>query len=163
MSGGDLEYLAYGFATGLLVALAAVISGWSQRRDLQKETDRLRSHLHTQMEISHEGTDKLKTDLEELRRQNENLRVTVHTWQQKPGRAEQKNLQIYDRAVRSILASTPGFSMAWEAALQQAEREVASADQGLIAFAKRLILPAKGSIEDLPRGAQDPDEPKDTD
>lgn len=157
MTGADLEYVLYGFFAGLIVALAAVISGWSQRRDLRSEMDRLRKHLHTHMEISNEGTGKLKTDLEELRRQNENLRITVQTWQQKPGRAEQRNLQIYDRAVRSILASTPGFSMAWEAALQKAEREVASADQGLIAFAKRLILPAKGVVEELPRGVQDQD------
>lgn len=158
MTGGDFQWVVYGFSAGLLFALAAVISGWSQRRTQQKELDRLRSHLHTQMEISHEGSDKLKTDLEELRRQNENLRLTVQTWQQKPGRAEQRNLQIYDRAVRSILASTPGFSMAWESALQKAERDVASADQGLIAFAKRLILPAKGSIEELPRGTVSDDD-----
>lgn len=152
MTGNELQWMIYGFSGGLLFALAAVVSGWSQRRTLNRESERLRTHLHTQMEISHEGTDKLKTDLEELRRQNENLRITVQTWQQKPGRAEQRNLQIYDRAVRSILASTPGFSMAWESALQKAEREVASADQGLIAFAKRLILPARTVVEELPRG-----------
>lgn len=144
--------LLYGFAAGLLITLAVLVSGWWKRRSLVRDIERLRSHLHTQMEISHEGTDKLRKDLEALRSQNENLRITLQTWQQKPGRAEQKNLQIYDRAVRSILATTPGFAIAWEAALEKAERDVAAADQGFVAFAKRLILPSRSAVLELPRG-----------
>lgn len=144
MTGSELQMLAYGFVAGLCVAVVSAINGWWKRRELRREIGRLRSHLHTQMEISHEGADKLKLDLETLRHQNENLRITLQTWQQKPGRAEQKNLQIYDRAVRSILASTPGFAAAWEAALQRAEQDVMAADRGLIAFTKRLILPSAG-------------------
>ncbi len=159
----DVEQILYGLGAGLAVALGVSIGGWIKRRALVDEIDRLKKHLHTQMEISHEGTHKLKMDLEELKRQNENLRITLHTWQQKPGRAEQRNLQIYDRAVRSILATTPGFSMAWEAALKQAEMEVSSADQGLIAFAKRLILPGRAVIAEPARGQDgkaDPDADK---
>ncbi|HMA93080.1 MAG TPA: hypothetical protein VKP30_10360 [Polyangiaceae bacterium] len=147
MTASELQMLGYGFAAGLCVALAVLINGWWRRRELHHEIGRLRSHLHTQMEISHEGADKLKTDLETLRTQNENLRITVQTWQQRPGRAEQRNLQIYDRAVRSILANTPGFAAAWEAALQRAEQDVAAADRGLIAFTKRLILPSSGVVK----------------
>lgn len=142
MTGSELQMLVYGFAAGSCLAIAAFINGWWRRRELQREISRLRSHLHTQMEISHEGADKLKIDLETLRSQNENLRITLKTWQQKPGRAEQRNLQIYDRAVRSILVSTPGFASAWENALQRAEQDVAAADRGLVAFTKRLILPS---------------------
>lgn len=158
MTGSEIEKLLYGLGAGLVFALAVLVNGWLRRHALRQEVARLRAHLHTQMEISHEGADKLRKDLETLRVQNENLRITVQTWQQKPGRAEQKNLQIYDRAIRSILATTPGFAIAWEAALQKAEREVAEADRGLIAFAKRLILPSKSATLDLPRGSAVPAE-----
>ncbi len=138
----EIKMGLYGFALGLLVASLVWVAAWWRRRAQRVELKRLREHLNTQMEITSEGANKLKEQLATLRTENENLRITVKTWQQKPDREELRMLQVYDRAVHQILADTPGFAPAWEAADQAADSEVAQADRGLIAFAKRLVLPA---------------------
>lgn len=80
----------------------------------------------------------MKEELEELRQKNENLRVTVKTLENKPGRAELKQLKIYDQAVRLMNERAPGFSGAWEKALRDAEQMVAESDTGVRAFMRRV-------------------------
>lgn len=145
MTWSEIQIAFYGFSAGLLVASGVWVLAWWRRRSQRKELAQLRRHLNTQMEITAEGAHKLKEELELLRRENENLRVTVKSWQQKPGREEIRMLQVYHHAVRKISAGTPGFSMAWEASLKEAENEVAKTDRGLLAFAKRWVLPSGGS------------------
>ena len=65
-----------GLGIGLLVAVVFWFNGILQRRNLAREVKTLREHLHRQMEITGKGTDAQKRELEELRKQNENLRVT---------------------------------------------------------------------------------------
>src|SRR5690606_5085271 len=77
--------------------------------------------------------------------ENENLRISVKAWQQKPGRHELRSLQVYDTAIHRLLETTPGFSMAWEAALKDAEEQVERSDRGILAFTRRLILPRAAS------------------
>jgi len=139
-----LKFAAYGLAVGLAVAVVVWLIGVWSRRELRQEVRKLREHLHTQMEISHEGNDQRRKELEQLRTENENLRVTVKAWQQKPGRQEMRALQVYDTAVHRLLETTPGFSMAWEGALKEAEDKVERSDRGLLAFTRRLILSRGG-------------------
>jgi hypothetical protein len=135
----------YFFGCGVLLGLAAAvwvgISGWRRRRDAEAEVRRLRAHLHDHMEITHEGTRQQKHRVEQLRMENENLRVTLKAWQQRPDRRELRVLQVYDHAVHQLLANAPGFSPHWENALREADRHVAQIDSGLIAFARRLVMP----------------------
>jgi hypothetical protein len=137
----QLTFLGYGVLVGLAVALWVGISGWLRRRTLETEVARLRQHLHDQMEITHEGAQQRKVELDRLRMENENLRVTLKAWQQKPDRRELRMLQVYDHALHQLLQSTPGFSPHWETALRDAEQSVAQIDNGLVAFARRLVLP----------------------
>lgn len=102
----------------------------------------MRRHLHDQMEITQEGSKKLKDELEALRAQNENLRVSIKSWQQKPDRKELRALQVYDHALRELLASAPGFASYWENAVREAEATAEAMDRGLMASARRLLLPA---------------------
>jgi hypothetical protein len=95
------------------------------------------------MEITHEGNSERRRQLEQLRLENENLRVSVKAWQQKPSRHELRSLQVYDIAVHRLLETTPGFSLAWEVALKDAEARMVQTDRGVLAFARRFIL-AKG-------------------
>lgn len=134
-----LRFGAYGLALGLCTALLVWAVAWWRRRELREEVARLRAHLHTQMEITHEGNSELRRQLEQLRLENENLRVTVKAWQQKPNRHELRSLQLYDIAVHRLLETTPGFSLAWEAALKEAEGRLAQTDRGVLAFARRFI------------------------
>lgn len=142
MSVSELTYLGYGFGAGLLVALYALLVGWRRRRRVSEELERMRRHLHDQMEITQEGSKKLKDELEALRAQNENLRVSIKSWQQKPDRKELRALQVYDHALRELLASAPGFASYWENAVREAEATAEAMDRGLMASARRLLLPA---------------------
>jgi cell division protein FtsB len=148
MSLEQLTAFGYGVALGLLVALWFAFGAWRRRRELVAEVDRLRRHLHDHMEISREGAEQRKGELEQLRKENENLRVTVKAWQQKPDRQQLRSFLVYDRAVRELTVNAPGFGTHWESALRHAEAEVEKMDQGLLAFARRLILPSKRSTPD---------------
>ena len=72
-----------GLAVALVVALQAVIG----RAALRREIRALREHLQRHMEITSAGQQTLSDDRDELRRQNENLRITCAALRQKPGRA----------------------------------------------------------------------------
>lgn len=135
-----LWFGASGLALGLFAAVVVWATAWWRRRAVKAEVQRLRDHLHTQMEITHEGNAQRSRLLDQLRLENENLRVTLKAWQQKPNRHELRTLQVYDLAVHRLLETTPGFSLAWEAALKEAEARMVDSDRGLIAFTRRFIL-----------------------
>jgi hypothetical protein len=137
----QLTYLGYGVLVGLAVAAWVAIAAFLRRRALLAEVERLRRHLHDQMEITHEGAQQRRVELERLRLENENLRVTLKAWQQKPDRRELRMLQVYDHALHQLLQNAPGFSPHWETAMREAEQSVAQIDSGLVAFARRLVLP----------------------
>lgn len=144
MDATQLTYLGYGVLIGLAVASWVAISAWLRRRALLAEVERLRRHLHDQMEITHEGAQQRRVELERLRQENENLRITLKAWQQKPDRRELRMLQVYDHALHQLLQNAPGFSPHWETALRDAEHAVAQIDSGLVGFARRLVMPRTG-------------------
>ena len=116
--------VAIGLALGLLVAAFTWKSGLTARRALRREVARLeqaqaelQGHLNTQLKISATGSRQVLAELEELRRQNENLRVNLAQFQQKPGRAEIRQLHILEAAARRMRERAPGFAPAWEQAL----------------------------------------------
>jgi hypothetical protein len=150
MDESQLTFLGYGVLIGLAVALWVAISAWNRRRAIEAELRRLRQHLQDQMEITHEGAAQRKLELERLRQENENLRVTLKAWQQKPDRRELRMLQVYDHALHQLLSNAPGFSPHWENALGEAEQHVAQIDSGLVAFARRLVLPLSGKRREPP-------------
>jgi DNA repair exonuclease SbcCD ATPase subunit len=145
-----LEYLKHPFTLGLLLGLAVAAvawkSGFSTRRrlsrdirKLENELRELQSHLNTQLKINAQGNDTLQRDLEDLRRQNENLRVTVATLQTKPGKAELRHFQVTENAVRMMREQAPGFAPAWEKAMRQAESELEAGESGLKKLVRRVI------------------------
>jgi hypothetical protein len=144
MDPSQLSFLGYGVLIGLAVALWVGISGWRRRRGIEAELERLRRHLHDQMEITNEGAHQRKQEIERLRQENENLRVTLKVWQQKPDRRELRMLHVYDHALHQLLSNAPGFSPHWENALREAEQHVEQVDRGLLGFARRMVLPLTG-------------------
>jgi hypothetical protein len=121
-------------------------SGFTARRHAASEIKRvsaemkeLQSHLNNQLTINASGNEALLTELKSLRQQNETLRVNNAALQQKPGRAEQRLLQIQEIAIRAMREQAPGFAPAWEKALRQAETDMEAADSGLMKLVRRVL------------------------
>ena len=100
-------------------------------RKHKKELNDYKAHLERQMKITDAGNATLVKELETLKKENENLRISVKSLGQKPGRAELRLLNIYDSALRKMMSQAPGFSSAWEISLQEAEREYEANETGL--------------------------------
>jgi hypothetical protein len=131
---------------GLLIAAFIWKSGFTARRHAARELKRvelemkdLQSHLNTQLKINASGNEALQAELKALKLQNETLRVNNSSLQQKPGRAEQRQLQVYEIAIRMMREQAPGFAPAWEKALRQGETEVDAAESGLVKLVRRVI------------------------
>ncbi len=140
------EHFTWGLLLGLLIAAFLWKSGFTARRNVARELRRvegemknLQSHLNTQLKINASGNEALQADLESLRKQNETLRVNNAALQQKPGRAEQRLLQVQEIAIRTMREQAPGFASAWEKALRQGEAEVDASESGLAKLVRRVI------------------------
>lgn len=144
------EYLKHPFTLGALLGLAVAAvawkSGFSARRRLSKdirklenELRELQGHLNTQLKINAQGNDTLQKELEEQKRQNENLRVSLASMQSKPGKAELRHAQMTENAVRLMREQAPGFAPAWEKAMRQAEMELEAGESGLKKLVRRVI------------------------
>ncbi len=140
------EPFAWGLLLGLLIAFFLWKAGFSHGRRQAKEIKRLEGelrdltgHLNTQLKINASGNQSLQTELDALKQQNETLRVNFAALQQKPGRAELRQLQITETAIRTMREQAPGFAPAWEKALRQAEADLEAADSGLKKLVRRVI------------------------
>ena len=136
-----ISHFCWGLALGLFLVVLTWISSLSRSRELRREVRRLREHLNTQMDITSRGNATMKAELEALKQQNENLRVSVKEWQQKPGRVEMRMLAVYDRAIRILNQNAPGFSPVWEKAVRESEDEIVAGETGMSAMLKRAFRP----------------------
>jgi hypothetical protein len=150
----SMEYLTtaaqhpftWGLLLGLLIAAFIWKAGFTARRNAARELKRveeelknLQNHLNTQLKINASGNEALQSELETLRSQNEILRVNNAALQQKPGRAEQRLLQVQEVAIRIMREQAPGFASAWEKALRQGEADLDAAESGLKKLVRRVI------------------------
>jgi uncharacterized membrane-anchored protein YhcB (DUF1043 family) len=136
----------WGLLLGLLVAGFLAKSAWTARGHFKREIarqkaeiDDLQRHIHTHLKITATGNDRLEKELAELKTQNENLRVNLAASQQRPGRAEARQLQIYEAAVVRMREQAPGFASAWEQALRQATTENEAAEGGFARLVRKII------------------------
>jgi DNA anti-recombination protein RmuC len=136
----------WGLLLGLLIAAFIWKSSFASRRNIARELKRvegemkdLQGHLNTQLKINASGNQSLQAELDTLRKQNETLRVNNAALQQKPGRAEQRLLQVQEIAIRTMREQAPGFAPAWEKALRQGETELDAAESGLVKLVRRVI------------------------
>lgn len=117
-------------------------------RKHKKELTEYKEHLDRQMQITNAGNSNLVKELEQAKKENENLRISVQTLNQKPGRAELRLLNIYDAALRKMMSQAPGFSTAWENSLQEAEREYEANETGLKSIVSKVFGSSTGVAND---------------
>ena len=141
-----MKEILIGLGIGLVIALIVYIWQKIGKNDIEKkskaEIARLKGMLADRMDIESEGLNKIKAENEELKKANENLRITNANLMQKPGRAEVNRLHIYQQAVDRLVINSPGFGAAWQSALKDSEEEFAKTYTGTQAFWKK-ILPGK--------------------
>lgn len=150
--------IGLGIGVVLAIVLVVVMSINRHKEMLQekKETERLRRMLNDRMDLESDGLAKLKEDNEELKKQNENLRISLNTYSQKPNRKEMARLHVYQLAVDRLTINSPGFGAAWQAALKESEEEFQKTYVGVQPFIKRLI-PMKTDANVLPRYVESDD------
>ena len=140
----ELNYL------GILVILVSFSGGWVvnyvvtrfEVRKHKKALQEYKDHLERQMRLTAEGSKKMEDEVSTLKLNNENLRISVQTLGQKPGGSEIRLLNIYDGALRKMMLKAPGFSSAWEVALQESEREYEENEKGFKSIIKKVFGPS---------------------
>jgi len=150
--------LCIGVALAFVLAIAQSINAHKKISALRAEKEKLKQMITDRMDLESEGLSKLKKENEELKKQNENLRVTVSTYSQKPGRKEVARLQVYQLAVDRLTLNSPGFGAAWQAALKESEEEFQKTYLGVQPFLKKLIPFSRSEAEVI--SIDEPDEKK---
>ncbi|MBU4326411.1 MAG: hypothetical protein KKB91_01535 [Proteobacteria bacterium] len=128
-----------GLLLGLFFCCVVYVRGWMRRREFSREINRLKSHLHTKMEIDSADNEKRKQELITLRQERDNLRITVQSLNQKPGRKEIRQYYIYQTALDIMFEKAPGFAPAWQITLKEADRLFEKSEQGVVPLLKRLM------------------------
>src|ERR1700719_4524321 len=122
------SYLGLGIGAALgLIGIAFAIM---RLLDTKGEVRRLKRHLSDKLELEAEATNRLRLDLQELKQQNENLRIKVANLNQYPDKRLQRELEIYARAERFMVSSSPGFPAVWEEAKRNAVVDLEQEENG---------------------------------
>ncbi len=139
-----------GLIIGLLIAIALWIRSVFKIRLLSADIKKLREHLHTKLEIDSADNERRKNEAEQLRAERDNLRNMIQVLNQKPGKQEIRQSQIYQKAAEIMFEKSPGFAPAWQITLKEAEEEMRSAEKGLLPFIKRMTT-STGSTASSPQ------------
>ncbi len=140
--------LVIGLLAGLIIACvvwlrsvakfhAAKKAHEQESQKLHSKVARLETHIRTQLELQADGNASLKQAVEDLKQQNENLRTTNHSLSTKPGRAELRQLHLYEKALSVMHVRAPGFAVAWSEAVKDAEVELEKEERGLMKWLRK--------------------------
>ncbi len=135
---------AKGLAIGLLFSLFIAVRSYLRRREITREVKRLRTHLHTKLEIDSEENERRKQELDNIKKERDNLRISVQSLNQKPGRKEIRQYYIYQTALDMMFEKAPGFAPAWQITLKEAELLFEKSEKGVFPLLKRLMPTTPG-------------------
>jgi hypothetical protein len=128
-----------GLLLGLFFCCFIFVRSIFRCRELSQEINKLKGHLHTKMEIDSEENERRKQELNGLKQERDNLRITVQSLTQKPGRKEIRQYYIYQTALDIMFEKAPGFAPAWQITVKEAERLFEKSEQGVVPLLKRLM------------------------
>jgi hypothetical protein len=121
-----LSHFVWGLGLGLIFAALA----FYQVLRLKGEIKRFKRHLSDRLEIDAESAHRKSTDLEKLKKENENLRVKIAGFNDFPERRLERDLEIYARAEKRMIVAVPGFAGPWESAKHDALVELQGEESG---------------------------------
>lgn len=120
----------WAFVGGFCLGLIGIVFLALRFADAKKEIRRLKRHLTDKLELESEATNRLRLDLQELKQHNENLRIKIANLNQVTDRRLQRELEIFARAERWMVSSSPGFPAIWEEAKRRAINDLEQEEQG---------------------------------
>ena len=88
------NYFYWGLGIGVFLGLIGILFAVNRLWETKGEVRRLKRHLADKLELEAEATNRLRQDLQELRQQNENLRIKVANLNQFPDKRLQRELEI---------------------------------------------------------------------
>ena len=148
--------LGIGIAIAAVVALYFSVRVGKVRKEKEAEVQKYKTMLSDRMELESDGLRKVKVENEELRKANENLRVSLLVMREKPGRKEVQKLQIMQKAVDRLTLNSPGFATAWQVAMHDSEEEFQRMYSGIVPFIKRHIAgKSEAQLVEAPDGEED--------
>ena len=124
------NYFYWGLGIGVVLGVIGIGFTIMRLWDTKGEVRRLKRHLADKLELESEATNRLRLDLQELKQQNENLRIKVANLNQFPDKRLQRELEIYARAERFMVSSSPGFPAVWEEAKRSAVTDLEHEENG---------------------------------
>ena len=87
-----MKQVIIGVAIGLVPMLVLLIIQYVKHstkvKEHKAEISRLKAMVTDRMDLESEGLSKLRDEVKDLKAENENMRITIHTYSQKPGRKE---------------------------------------------------------------------------
>ena len=134
-----MELFLIGLGIGLLICILLLIQNLRLKKRHKREMLQIKNMVSQKMDMEYESITKLRADVETLKQQNENLRVSLRAFSQKPNRKEMTQLQKYHRAVEIMSLKAPGFAPAWQLALKESEEELDKMYMGFHPFVKKVM------------------------
>lgn len=131
--------LGIGVALALVVLIGMATKAHKKTVEYKEELAKLKKVIVNRMDVESDGLNNLKKELEIVKKQNENLRISIATYSQKPGKKETTRLHIYQQAADRLMINAPGFGAAWQTALKQSEDVFNKAFTGETAFVRKVI------------------------
>src|SRR5450432_2223184 len=122
--------LMHPFTWGLTLGLVFTVLALCQYFRLAGEMKRYKRHLSDKLEIEADSTKKIRNEQEMLRKENENLRVKITSFNELPDRKMQRDLEVFARAEKRMFVNVPGFAPAWDNAKNVALAELEDEETG---------------------------------
>lgn len=138
------EILVRPFSLGLELGLLVAAFGFWRLLVVKWELHRFKQHLSDRVELEAASVKQTKSELETLRRENEQLRIRVQAFNERADWKAPRDLEVYARAEKRMLLTVPGFAPAWENAKSEAQAELQAEDTGL-SLPKRMFTRLFGS------------------
>ncbi|MDC7228112.1 MAG: hypothetical protein PQJ61_15215 [Spirochaetales bacterium] len=134
------QNIIYAFIAGFLIAwlIFGIRIAVLKSRN-KKEVRDLRNSLVNRIDIETSSIDRMKTEIEDLKKKNNNLKISMNNLSGKAGRREKIQLHVYQSAIEKMSVRAPGFAPAWHIVLKECEEETGKSLSGTIPFIQRNI------------------------
>ncbi|NLT72460.1 MAG: hypothetical protein GXX91_17440 [Verrucomicrobiaceae bacterium] len=121
------HWFFWGFVLGFFLCILSVLSHQKTKREYR----RLKGHLSDKLEIEADKLGEMKSQIDTLKTENENLRMKVNSGRvQNDVTALERELELYARAEKVMVVNAPGFAQAWEKAKEGALCELEAEESG---------------------------------